>query len=384
MRIGIVGARLSGSYACLLLAQMGHEVLLVDSAPETEKPCGGGVTSKALRSISWLREQSLPHNEITHLRLSSREGYSGDMPLRNPIHIYARATLDNALRQSACAAGARFLQARAFKFTPYGCGWVIHTSMGEHDVDFLVGADGATSSVRASVAGRFKAEDLSLAMGYYVPGRFHPKTVLAAFQEKGFRGYLWSFPRIDHSSVGILRWLPEANAAHLRRTVSDFIATHYPEASPDQRFYAARIPCLCRRSLLAQRVCGVNWALVGDAAGFADAITAEGIYYALRSAELLARAVAAGDPMAYERSWREDFGRELLRAAAWRDRFYAGTFLFRSFIQRALQMTRRSPTVRCLADALISGQKTYGELGRNLWLRSPRILVELLCHRRPS
>ena len=62
-----------------------------------------------------------------------------------------------------------------------------------------------------------------------------------------------------------------------------------PCAGTEKSFYAACIPCLSRDVLMNQTVCGKGWALLGDAAGFADGITAEGIYYAFRSAELLCR-----------------------------------------------------------------------------------------------
>ncbi len=380
MRIAVIGARLSGSYASLLLSAQGHEVLLIDHTTDREKPCGGGVTSKALRTMPWFNDNPLPHNTIDTVRLTTLFGYSGKLKLRNPIHIFSRATLDAALRAAAMAAGARFIQDRAVRFEPAGQGWAVHTRGGAYEVDYLVGADGATSSVRSALTGRYAAEDLSLALGYYLPGMFHPNAVLAHFQEIGFFGYLWSFPRLDHSSVGILRWLPEANAAELRRRVLEFISSRYPEAGEDKKFYAARIPCLSRRRLLDQRVCGRNWALLGDAAGFADAITAEGIHYALRSAELLAGVFRRGRPGDFEQEWRADFGGDLERAAAWRDRFYAGTFLFRTFIHRAVQIARLSPTAQRMTDALISGKSTYLELRRQLIVRSPRILVEALCN----
>jgi flavin-dependent dehydrogenase len=380
MKVAVIGARLAGCYASLLLSAQGHEVLLFDHTTDREKPCGGGVTSKALRTMPWFMENPLPHNTIDTVRMTTLFGYSGKLKLRNPIHIFSRSTLDAALRAAAVAGGTRFIPERAVRFEHSGQGWAIHTRSGAHEVDYLVGADGATSSVRAALAGKYASEDLSLALGYYLPGEYHPNAVLAHFQEIGFFGYLWSFPRLDHSSVGILRWLPEANAAELRRRVLAFISARYPEAGEDKQFYAARIPCLSRRRLLEQRVCGPNWALLGDAAGFTDAITAEGIHYALRSAELLASVFRRGHPEEYESEWRSDFGGDLERAAAWRDRFYAGTFLFRTFIHRAVQVARLSPTAQLLTDALIAGRSTYMEMHRQLILRSPRILVEALCN----
>ncbi len=380
MKIGVVGARLSGSYAGLLLARLGHEVLLFDHTTGREKPCGGGVTGKALRSIAYFRGLQLPHTEIRTMRIAAQDGDSAELALRHPIHIYSRSVLDSSLRDAARRSGARFLAERAVEFSRQPGGWMIRTSEGIHELDFLVGADGAASSVRPAVAGQFSAADLSLALGFYLPGRHHPATILTEFQENAFEGYLWSFPRVDHASIGILQWLPAANAARLRRRVTEFIDARYPEAGAGKAFYAARIPCLSRRRLLDQRVCGPDWALLGDAAGFADAITGEGIHYALRSAELLAEAIRRGDPLSYEVLWRGDFGVDLLRAARYRDRFYAGTLLFRAYTSRAIQAIRLSATIGRLADQLIAGRTDYAGFRRSVVLRCPQILVEAFCN----
>jgi len=379
MKVGIIGARLSGSYAGLLLSQLGHEVVLFDHTTDREKPCGGGVTGKALSTISFFRGLRLPHTEIRTMRMAALGGHSAELTLRHPIHIYSRSVLDSSLRVAACRAGATFLAERALEFTKTARGWCVRTTGGVHELDFLIGADGAASSVRPAIAGRFTAADLSLALGFYLPGRHHPATIFTEFQEDDFAGYLWSFPRVDHASVGILQWLPAANAARLRRRVTEFIEARYPDVG-EKAFYAARIPCLSRRRLLDQRVCGPDWALLGDAAGFADAITGEGIHYALRSAELLAQSIQYGNPLSYEALWREDFGPDLIRAARYRDRFYAGTLLFRAYTSRAIQAIRLSTTIGQLIDQLIAGRTDYAGFRRGVMLRCPQILVEAFCN----
>ena len=105
MRIGIVGARLAGSYAALILSRLGHEVLLLDPSTAGEKPCGGGITAKALLSMPWFRDQQLPHSEIRTVELTTLEGRSAAVPLSQPIHIFSRAALDAALRSAALEAG---------------------------------------------------------------------------------------------------------------------------------------------------------------------------------------------------------------------------------------------------------------------------------------
>jgi flavin-dependent dehydrogenase len=384
MRIGVIGARVAGCYASLLLSRMGHEVLFFDDSIEKDKPCGGGVTAKALRRMAWFREHPLPHTEIATIHLAAPDGYSSSLPLPHPIYVYSRLSLDSCMRQWAVASGARFLPERALRFVPDNKGWAIETAAGVFEVEYLIGADGATSSVRAALIGNYTSSDLSLALGFSVPGSHHSGTLRIAFQESGFQGYLWSFPRVDHSSVGIFRWLPDAQASDLRTRVEEFIAIHYPDVGSEKRFYAARIPCLSRQSLIRQRICGKNWALLGDAAGFTDPITAEGIYYALRSAELLAESFRNGDPRTYESAWRSDFKADLESAAAWRDRFYGGMILRQTFIRRALQCVRHSHKVQELLDDLICGSISYKALFRHLVLRCPQILIQAARNRRAA
>ena len=373
MRFGIIGSRLAGSYLGLLLRQAGHEVLLFDNSAGREKPCGGGVTPKALRTIPWFAQRRLPHTVVDTLRLRTRHGEAADMSLQNPIHIYSRSTLDSALREDAIGAGARFFPLRALRLVPGNRGWTILAEDSAFEVDFIAGADGAASSVRGAVASKFAASDLSLALGFYLPGIYHQDSVITAFQEPGFQGYLWSFPRVDHSSVGILRWLPHARAKDLRDRVTRFIESHYADAASGKTFYAATIPCLSVATLRNQKVCGPGWALLGDAAGFADAITGEGIFYALRSAELLAQAVKAGRPSDYEQMWRRDFGSDLLRAASLRDRLFGSEHRGRSMVERAVRLTGRSRTVARIADALISGNIGYDRFLAMLLWKSPCI-----------
>ena len=168
----------------------------------------------------------------------------------------------------------------------------------------------------------------------------------------------------------------------MRQRLSHFVAQRYPgHDSTARRFFAARVPCLRRRTLVNKRVCGPDWALVGDAAGFVDAIISEGISFALRSAQLMSQAFREGKARTYEELWREDFGPDLERAAAWRDTFYDGALLSRSFPSRMVQMVRGSATVRRIADRLICGHHTYQQMRSRLLSRSPIILAEALWSR---
>ena len=105
--------------------------------------------------------------------------------------------------------------------------------------------------------------------------------------------------------------------------------------------------------------------MLGDAAGFADPVTGEGIYYALRSAELLADCYLRGAPLEYERRWREDFGGELQRASQMRQRFY-GNFWGAPFTERMIEFARGHRGIKRVLGKLIAGDQGYRGLKRKL------------------
>src|SRR6202011_3210004 len=101
-------------------------------------------------------------------------------------------------------------------------------------------------------------------------------------------------------------------AASLRRRLDDYMAQR-GISTRDASFYSHLLPCLSTPAWKSNRVSGDGWLAVGDAAGLVDPITGEGLYYAIRSADLAAKALLleiGGAPeklQAYRRMLRKDF-----------------------------------------------------------------------------
>jgi flavin-dependent dehydrogenase len=226
-----------------------------------------------------------------------------------------------------------------------------------------------------------------VAFGYRapLPDQGEPPTVIAFLP--GWVGYAWAFPRIDHISFGIattqdafdhkslddLLWLfmfSYYNAEPKRGNI--WQRSHNIEAAAVEsklrasaERYAARIPGLADKTWNWRRACGDGWALLGDAAGFADPVTGEGIYYALRSAELFADAVIEGRLGDYEQRWREDFGGELRRASQMRRRFY-GNFWGAPFTERMIEFARGHKGIKKVLGDLVAGEQGYVGLKKKL------------------
>ena len=347
----IVGAGPAGSFAAERLAQGGARVALFDGRPEGEpKACGGGVTAKALKA--WPHLLGAVGRTVDELEMYSPSGKHLHMKLDEPFAIYSRVAFDSYLRDRAREAGAQvfFEKITAKRITRTEDGWTLRGPSGSETVSewsgkILVGADGANSAIAKKLAGPLQASDMEVAFGYRapLPEQGDAPTVIAFLP--GWVGYAWAFPRLDHISFGIATTQEAFEHKALDNLLWQFMVGYYrqrenakaniwknagePASSVIEKNlrataerYAARIPGLDAATWERRRACGRGWALLGDAAGFADPVTGEGVYYALRSAELFADAFLAGRPEEYEQRWREDFGGELRRASQMRRRFY--------------------------------------------------------------
>ncbi len=370
---------MAGSLLCYLLARQKIDCLLYEGCSPREKPCGGGCTAKITRRYPIFPTASIPKNQVYDIYYESSRYQGVHLRLTEPIWIYSRSELDGFLREQARQRGCRILPRRVTGFTREADKWLIHDSEGQTETcDFLVGADGATSIVRKRLAEPFAPADLSVTVGYYVPCSPPSDSIRIRFMDPHLDGYLWSFPRVDHASVGIIntyKALPSSELyARLNRFLKDL---HGLEDLSNLKGYAAPVPTLTEKAFDRLKVADTDWALIGDAAGFADPITAEGIAYAMRSAELLASCLQSSRPGRYATQWRQDFGAELIQAARWKSRFYRKSFAGDTFINRMLAMTCQSAVIRKGQNDLIAGRLTYKQLALRLVLRSPQILYEV-------
>jgi geranylgeranyl reductase family protein len=387
----IIGAGPAGSFAAELLAKGGAKVALFDGRPEgAPKACGGGVTAKALKA--WPHLLNAVGRTVSELDLYSPSSRRLHLKLEEPFAIYSRIAFDCYLRDRARDAGAHVISEKisARKTKRIDNVWQVSSDAGsEWNGSFLIGADGANSGVAKMLAGPLPPSDMEVAFGYRAPLPANNVASTAVAFLPGWVGYAWAFPRPDHISFGIATTQDAFEHEPLDDLLWHFMIGYYeqcegrqvnfwhngtktPERSRiEERLrntaerYAARIPGLAAKTWDHRKVSGADWALLGDAAGFADPVTGEGIYYALRSAELFAEAYLKGDASTYEQRWREDFGAELRRAAQMRPRFY-GNFWGAPFTERMIEFARGHRGVKRVLGDLVAGEQGYVDLKKQL------------------
>jgi geranylgeranyl reductase family protein len=364
-RVAILGGGPAGAFAAAQLASSGFAVQLFDEKLAWEKPCGGGLTYKAYHQYPFLLDNPTPKRMVTETVLAAPDAGEVTLRLDQPLLIYSRLDLNRLLLERAERAGAQIEKARILSLDRGASGWKLRTNAGTAEADFCIVATGARNPLR-QVGTELHPEDAMSALGYYVPGsqaridiQFLPH----------LEGYIWVFPRCGHLSVGICG---KGEAAGSLRRRLELYMSQRGISWKDATFYSHLLPSLDAASWRGNRVSGDGWMAVGDAAGLVDPITGEGLYYAIRSADLAARTLLsetcapADQPAEYRNLLRSDFAADLEFGSRLAKRVFLGRFLLGSVPSRMVQFTRRSPRFACIIQDLFSGKQPYLGLKRRL------------------
>lgn len=371
----VIGGGPAGSLAAALLAAGGKRVILFDEKLAWEKPCGGGVTHKALQQYPFLAEAQADRAFLEECELISPVGEKVRLHLCHPIAIFSRLSLNGLLLDRARNVGADVRKERVLKIAGAAGDWTVTTSAEQYHAVHIILAAGARTPFRSQFLSPLSAEDLMLTAGYYIPGR--GSLVQIQFL-KGVSGYIWIFPRPDHFSAGIAARMGEATASDLRGRLEEWLARH-GFAFSGERFYAHILPALRAQTIENLRPCGDGWSMIGDSAGLVDPITGEGLYYALQSAELCARALLAGRPAQYALDLEREIIPELHLAARISHRFYLGEVFGGSVLEKMIAFTQQSESFRNLMRDLFAGIQGYRDLRSRLYRTLPAMMAEGLA-----
>ena len=118
--------------------------------------------------------------------------------------------------------------------------------------------------------------------------------------------------------------------------------------------------------------------MAGDAAACVDPITGEGLYYALRSGDLLAQALIEGQLQSYPERLRAAFSADLEFAAGIARKIFRGNFLGGAITTRMVQLLNWSPTFRDLIRDVFSGSQDYRTLKHRLFSQLGTTVLEMM------
>ena len=339
------------------LARAGNSVHIFDEHLAWEKPCGGGLTYKATQRFPFLLDNPLPKKLIRQVEIIGAENQRAKLELEQPIVIYSRKVLNGLLLDRAREAGCQVHQQRIQNIDT-STDKPSYSLQGEwRTTDFVVLAGGARNQLLPETR-PLKPDELEMTQGYFIPQT--AEQIIIKFLPE-FEGYIWSFPRADHLSLGICGNMASHTSAELRGHLHEFAAGE-SVSTEGAKFYSHVLPSPLERTFSDRNVIGKNWALIGDAAAWVDPLTGEGLYYAMRSGELLGKSLAEGCPEKYPARVKASFSAELEFAARIVRRFYRGSFLGSSVTTRMVQFLQRNAVFRQLMSDLFCGTQDYSTL----------------------
>jgi geranylgeranyl reductase family protein len=278
----VIGAGPAGSVTAIHLARSGARVLLLDKARfPRDKPCGGGLTLRAVRQLP-VDPTPVVEHEVD--RMAFRLGWRSRFERRGKrgpfVLMTQRRRLDHYLAEQAVAAGADFRD--GVKVSDVGEG-SLRVDGVEVAATVVVGADGANgTTTRALGLGGPITHGVAYEGNAPFEERFRGLAVIELGTIPG--GYGWVFPKGDHVNVGVGGW--ESEGPRLREHLAELCRRHGVDADTLESVRGHRLP-LRRGGFVPARGRTV---LVGDAAGLVDPLTGDGMYEAFVSARLAAGA----------------------------------------------------------------------------------------------
>lgn len=278
----VIGAGPAGSVCAYLLHKAGISCLLVDHATfPRDKLCGGGLTPKCWK----LLDELIPglqyeYNSIRRIRLTVEERHRCDFETGIELRLVKRKEFDNQLLELYKSVGGEFMQGAFLRYDEQDDGLVVTLKSGEQVAcRYLVGADGSTSSVRHFLAGNH--DNGFLILEQYV--KKSPDNAIEVGMSKHYdvRGYYYRFPNSEFDAIGY---------GDESATPKKFREILKQKNIPETKLLGCYI-YLRNDYPIHDRVI-----LIGDAGGFANRVTSEGIKAAFETARNAAEAIISGRP----------------------------------------------------------------------------------------
>lgn len=299
----IVGAGPGGSNAATVALRSGLKVAQIEAArfPRV-KPCAGGLTIKAVRALQ--ADVVPPRSSFSALEFNvwgrRRNRFCHGSTV---LHTVCRPQFDNDLvHRNLSQPNFTFLDDHRVAAIEYDGCFKVCTSRGVLRGAQLIGADGAYSLVNRTF-GIASPRATATALEINVEeGETRQAVPCLDYGAIPF-GYGWVFPKANHVSVGLYTLAPRSK--HIRDALRSYARSKELIVDSRGRLEAFRLPV----GGYIARVPPCPVYIVGDAGGFADGLTGEGIYYALESGRLAGETavdVAAGNAnhrAYYRRLW---------------------------------------------------------------------------------
>lgn len=329
----VIGGGPAGAYSASLLSKYGYSVLLIEAGPyKRYKVCSGGTPFRSIELLSKLGNPSkIVESEIKGVNIFIEDKEVISTYKEKPIgYSYYRSELDQWIRDRASDLGSIvYHETVAKRIKIENDGVLVKCYQRGLAIDFkgklLIGAFGIRPDLLLqlgikpteyliSVQSEFKGDI------QHIEDQIRSSFNFLIHPEFSTFSYGWIFPKSEGLSIGIT---DRMEGSVVLERFKKMLSKH---PIVKEKIKNMKIMQVNGKEVLAhlnpnkplERTYGRRFVLVGDAAGFADPITWEGIYFALKSGEIAANAfsillergnIDENSTSLYEKMWKKDFGK---------------------------------------------------------------------------
>ena len=289
--VAIIGSGPSGASTAFYLAKKGISTVIIEKETLPRyKTCGGGFVFRGRKNLPF---------DITEV--VEKEFHTVDIYLGKDLHfkthreeptisMIMRDSFDNLITKKAKELGATLLENHKLKGLSFSDDIItLETSQGNFTANFVIAADGALSPTAKMAGWKEDTRKLIPALEYEVEVSeedFERLSKEVRFDIDAIPyGYAWSFPKKNHLSIGVAS--ARRTKINLKKFYQEYMETLGIKNVISESQHGFQIPVSPRTDGFVKN----NVFLIGDAAGFADPITAEGISNAIYSGKLAADAI---------------------------------------------------------------------------------------------
>lgn len=313
--VAIIGSGPAGASAALELTKNGISTVIIEKEILPRyKTCGGGLVYRGRKSmpfdISSVIEKEFHEVDTyfaaTNLKFTAKR----DQPI---ISMVMRDAFDNLIVEKARENGLTLLQNHKVTGISFGEIQTIHTSEGDVKAKFIIAGDGALSPI-AKIAGWKETRSIIPALEYEVEvpeADFERLSKKVRFDIDVIPyGYGWCFPKKNHLSIGLGVCVKKKQKIDLKKHYVEYLKTLGINEVISEEAHGFVIPVSPRTDTFVQK----NVFLIGDSAGFADPLVAEGISNAILSGILAAQSIVESklDPVRAPALYQEKLEQSIL------------------------------------------------------------------------
>jgi geranylgeranyl reductase family protein len=358
--VAIIGSGPAGASAAFELAKSGISTVIIEKEILPRyKTCGGGLVFRGRNSmpfgVSSVVEKEFYAVDTYFANTPFKFTTTRDQPI---VSMIMRDAFDNLIVEKAKENGVTLLQNHKVLDISFGDIQTIHTSEGDVKAKFIIAGDGALSQV-SKMTGWKETRNIIPALEYEVEvpeADFERLSKNVRFDVDVIPlGYGWCFPKKNHLSIGVGVFVKTKQKIDLKKYYSDYLKMLGIHEIINQEAHGFVIPVSPRTDTFVQK----NVFLIGDAAGFADPILAEGISNAILSGVLAAQSIIESNLDAVQSSklYHEKLEKSILPEI--RTGVILSKFFYEKRIVRNLLVKKYGQVLADAMTAVFMGERTY-------------------------